>query len=279
MNITNCIQHDSNHLLTPSGTALEGYPCLEMLIRCHTNKKAAYVNSINETRKFWISRGRNDIALMSFDENDYMLREAKKIACRSKLSITMKMLAIYADGNEHCYRDCWQTLFPQKSEGHDIDCWRSLENNGFIKFSSKHKYGRKYYIITGTGREMLAVCEVNYIYHRIARWFKIDEDDRAFEMIRGDMAGEDASNDMNIESFITLLEELFNPMSKMHMLGSCFKFMDNVVKMTKTEPEFYEKVTSPEVMAWLNSHKHYPGVEAYIKILAKIAKKQLKQAA
>lgn len=194
--------------------------------------------------------------------------------------VTMKMLKIYEDGNEHHYTDVCRELFPDKSYGHDIDCWRSLVKRGMISFSSKHSHGKMFYKISDFGREVLSIVEANRLYSRISRWFKVDDDDRCTAMMEADLRGEEAWKDLLPESFIELFEALFNPTSSLRRIGSCYRWMNNTVWLIKSNNEFYQKIDCPEVMSWLQEHKDiYRGIDKFLNIVYKAKKKWEKKAA
>lgn len=236
--------HDSNNLLMPSTMAFEDFPLLEK-----------FAQQTNAQVNYW-----------------HYYKKALALAHATKGQVTMKMLLIYADGNEHSWQEVSTKLFPN-NPGKDIDCWRSLEERELITFSSKGKYGRKFYRITYFGREVLRVLDVNNVYFRVVRWFKLDEDKIIPAMMKADLNGEESWKDTLPESIIALLEALFNPTSKMHKLGSCYRWMNNVVWLVKHSQEFFEKIVHPDVTDWLDSHMHYYGVEKFYKILDKIAER------
>jgi DNA-binding PadR family transcriptional regulator len=205
-------------------------------------------------------------------------KKAYNLAHATKGQVTMKMLMMYADGNEHSWQEVSNTLFP-RDPGKDIDCWRSLKDRNLIAFSSKGPYGRKFYRITELGKDILNVLDVNDAYLNVIRWFKVDEDETIKMLIQADLNGEDTWKCTSPEAFNNMLEALFNPESKMHKLGSCYKWMNNVMNVLKSNSEFYDKMVRPEVMSWLNSHTYYHGVNAFITKLEKIGKKKMKNAA
>ena len=194
--------------------------------------------------------------------------------------VTMKMLKIYEDGNEHHYTDVIHILFPDRGYGHDIDCWRSLVKRGMISLSSKHSHGKMFYKISDFGREVLSIVEANRLYSRISRWFKVDDDDRCAAMMEADLRGEEAWKDLLPESFIELFEALFNPTSSLRRIGSCYRWMNNTVWLIKSNNEFYQKIDCPEVMTWLQEHKNiYRGIDKFLNIVNKAKKKWAKKAA
>jgi len=243
--------HDANEILEPSTRTFAGYPFLQ--------------THAMMTREIYSCYG---------NYNDpYGLREAINLSHATAGLVAMKMLMMYADGNEHHWREISSKLFPDKGYGHDIDCWRSLIDRSLISFSSKHAHGMKFYKITSFGREVLDIIKANDPYFRVVRWFKIDEDEVIPAMMQADLQGEEAYRDAEPEAFINLLECLFNPGSGMRRLGSAYRWMNTVVRLIKTNCMFFEKFTMPEVTGWLDSHKHYYGIEKFYKILDKVAER------
>ena len=192
--------------------------------------------------------------------------------------VTVNMLNVYHDGNEHHYKDVLQALFPGKPYGHDYDCWKSLVFKKLIKFSSKHSYGSKYYEITPLGREVLEIANANQAYFRIMRWFKIKGEDIYAAMMKADLNGEESWKDLLPETMLELFKQLFDPDSKMRQLGSAYRWMNNVINLLKNDNDFYEKATVPEVMDWIESHRSSNiEVQNFFNVLAKIQKRKAKK--
>ena len=186
--------------------------------------------------------------------------------------VTVKMLNFYRDGNEHHYRDICKALFPDKNIGHDYDIWKSLVKHHMIAFSSKHKHGSMFYKITPAGEEVLAVADANQPYYRVMRWYGMEEDEMISEMVKADLNGEEAYKDRDPETLIALLEELFNPSSKMRTLGSAYRWMNKVIDCLKRNSTFYDDMTSEEVMKWLEASKDkWPEIYAYLNVLRKVS--------
>lgn len=245
---------DSYQILKPSRPTFDGYPLMKD--KAQKIVKCVWTNSYGE--KYGSIKYDGPAEVMNFAHQVFG-------------TITMKMLAVYADGNEHHYREICNKLFPDKGYGHDIDCWRSLENRGLIAFSSTHARGLKFYKITDLGREVLRAVDANRPYFRVVHWFKMKGKDITVEMMKADLNGEESWKDTLPETVINMLEQLFNPASDMHKLGSCYRWMNNVVWLVKHNQEFFEKIVHPDVTDWLDSHKHYYGVEKFYKILDRVA--------
>lgn len=204
-------------------------------------------------------------------------REARNLSYAVSGQVTMKMLAVYADGNEHHYDEVCKAL--DLAYGHDIDCWRSLIDRSMIGFSSKKGHGRKYYTITDFGKEVLRVVEANQVYFRVARWYKIKGEDVFTAMMKADLAGEESWKDLLPESLTALLDALFNPSSKIRQLGSAYRWMNNFMYLLKTNDEFYQKIDCPEVLSWLQQNKsRYPAISRFLKIFNRMQKKRAKAA-
>lgn len=205
---------------------------------------------------------------------NYGLTESLNLIYATSGQVTMKMLKVYEDGNEHHYSEVCNAL--DLSYGHDIDCWRSLEKRGLIAFSSKHSRGKKYYRITPFGQEVLEIIAANQVYYRIARWFKI-KGDPTVEMMKADLAGEESWKDMLPETFNALLEALFNSSSRIRQIGSAYRWMNNLMYLLKTNPEFREKINNPETQAWIDGHINvYPGLAAFALKIKNVNKKTAK---
>lgn len=187
--------------------------------------------------------------------------------------VAVKMLSFYRDGNEHHYRDICKALFPGKNVGHDYDIWKSLVNHCLIAFSSKHSHGSMFYKITLAGEEALAIADANQPYYRVMRWYVMEEDEMISEMVKADLNGEEAYKDRDPKTLIALLEELFNPSSKMRTLGSAYRWMNKVIDCLKENSTFYDDMTSEEVMKWLEDSKDkWPEIYAYLNVLHKVSK-------
>ena len=211
--------------------------------------------------------------------DSYGAREVANLIHSTSSHMAMKMLQIFEDGHEHHYREIVEKLFPEKGYGHDLDCFRSLENRKMIKFSSKHSHGMKFYRITDFGREMLKVVKANQVYFRVARWFKIKGEDICTAMMKADLNGEESWKDLLPETLITLLESLFNPASEIRLLGSAYRWMNNFMYLLKTNDEFYEKIDNPDVLAWLQANKaKYSSIETFLNKFSRMQKKRAKAA-
>ncbi len=198
---------------------------------------------------------------------------AKNLSYAVAGQVTMKMLKVYADGNEHHYNEVCDSL--DLAYGHDIDCWRSLISRNMIALSSKKAYGRKFYTITDFGKEILHVIEANNVYFRIARWFKIKGEDMYSAMLKADLAGEESWKDLLPESIVDFLEALFNPSSEIRRLGSAYRWMNNFMYLLKNNDDFYDKIDNPEVMSWLEQNKdRYPAASRFLLMFNKMQKKK-----
>ena len=247
--------HDNYGILVPRGIYFIKCPCLTE----HSMKS----KQVRDT--WWLDNSQNHY-------ENYGRREALNLAHATSSHITMKMLAVYRDGNEYHYHDVCKAL--NIAQGHDIDCWRSLVDRGLIAFSSKRSYGKQYFRITPFGQEVLEIVNANQVYYRVARWFKIKGDDVFTAMMKADLNGEESWRDLLPETINALLEALFNPQSRIHQIGSVYRWMNNFMYLVKSNREFLEKVNVPETRAWLDSHMtSYPGVATFLKKLARINKK------
>lgn len=256
--------HDNYGILDQSHSPLDGYPMLKK----HSRK--------NRMVRFYDWHDNNKVKSRI---DNYGLREAMNLAHATTGHVTMKMLKIFEDGNEHNYREIVEKLFPEKGYGHDIDCYRSLENRGMIEFSSKHSHGQKFYKITDFGQEILRVVQTNQVYFRVARWFKIKgETDICTAMMKADLNGEESWKDLLPETLIAFLNALFNPNSEIHKLGSVYRWMNNFMYLLKTNDEFYEKIDCPEVLAWLQENKdNNVSVARFLVKFQKMQKKRAKK--
>lgn len=191
--------------------------------------------------------------------------------------VTMKMLKIFADGNEHHYDDILLALFPGKSKGYDIDCFNGLKYNCFIEFSSKHTYGKMYYKITKLGKEMLKICEVNQPYYRIFRWIRFKGNDLFQAMMKEDLNGGNTSMDLTPESMLELLKNIFDKNSKMRKIGSAYRWLNNVINAYKQNDEAYSLINSELVEKWMNENSlTNPEINRFKTRIEKIKKNRLK---
>lgn len=250
---TNEVYKDSHGILEPSSSILKDCPLL--------------CSKASKTKTY----GWTDTVFYPYT------RKIKALRFAVASHVAMKFLLAYEDGNEHAYRDVTASL--SMPVGHDIDCWRSLCDLDMIALSSKGRYGLQYFTITDIGREVLSIVKANQVYWRIARWFKLDDDKVIQAMVQADLNGEESWKDLMPEAFTALLEGLFNPDSDLHRVGSCYRWMNNVMRLLKEKNEFFEKFNCPEVNAWLKENSHYYGIEKFSKKLANIAKKKMKAAA
>ena len=190
--------------------------------------------------------------------------------------VGIKMLKLCNEHGTCSYMQMLKALFPDKKYGHDKTLWDSLRTRKLIELSHKGKYREEFYKLTDLGKEVLEIVKINYKYYRIARWFNIDEDKLYVEMLNADLKGEEAYCDLDPATFIELLEVLFNIDSDMHKVGSCYRWMNNIIKAIKTDSSFCKKISDSVVIDWIGSHKYLHGVEKVDKILAKAQKKHLK---
>lgn len=257
---------DSNNILKPSSNMLCGSNYAKLHAKMLVTKTYTWPYSYNGKTTNWADRP----------------YECKVRALRFALpsQVVMKMLKVYGDGNSHSYQDVCRAL--GFYEGRDIDSWRSLIDIGAIDFSYKGPRGRQFFKITGLGREVLSIVNANNAYYRIVRWFKMkgSEDDKIAAMMHADLNGEEAWKDMLPEAFIALLEALFNESSELHAIGSCWRWMNNIVSLMKNDASFFEKLDVPEVHAWLQSNAgNYYGIETFMSLMAKAKKKHAKKQA
>lgn len=191
-----------------------------------------------------------------------------------KGTVTMKMLAIYADGKEHH----WDEINPKIGipKGNDIECWHSLIHRNLIAFSSKHERGRKFYTITPLGKDILRVTEINHVFYRIARWFKMKGDIYSkFLMADVNDTTDSPIVDLVPENFLALAKALFDPSSELNRIGSSYKWMNSFVWLTKNSRNFYEQFYTPEVLDWIKNAPYAPA-KRFLPILAKAQKKWAK---
>lgn len=248
--------HDCYRILTPRSIYFLNCPCL-----------SEHAAKTREVKKWNFIEHTCTIACVN-----YGLQDALRLIHATSGKVTMKMLGVYRDRNEHHYNDVCDTLgFPH---GHDIDCWRSLVDRGLIAFSSKHAYGKRYYKITPFGEEVLGIVDANQVYYRVARWYKIKGEDVFTAMMKADLNGEESWKDLLPESINALLEALFNHQSRIHQIGSAYRWMNNFMYLVKSNNEFLEKVNAPETRSWLDEHKDkYASIRIFLKKLDQINKK------
>ena len=254
---------DSYQILKPTSNVFDGYPCIKARARQYTKYKAIYAWNGNQP---------------VFEEkiNDFGLKNAKSFMHRHANQATMKMLKCFEDGDALSYRyHVLPTVFPGMPVGHDIDCFKGLINTKLIKFSHKGSHGLKLFKITDLGREVCKIADINNIFYRVVRWFKIDDEDEMIAaMMKADLNGEESYKDTMPETIIELLENLFNPESEMHKIGCCYRFMNNLINYLKRYDGLFEKFDVPEIDAWLNEHVgKYHGVDAFLKIFNQIKRK------
>ena len=230
-----CKVSDSYRILDPSYMDLGDFPEFE---RYSITRKPWYIESLTT----------DDIA-------KYSIEKTKSKIYSINGTVTMKMLKIFADGNEHHYDDIWLALFPDKNKGHDIDCFNGLKDNCFIEFSSKHAHGKMYYKITELGKEMLKICDVNQPYYRIFRWIKFKGNNIYEAMMKADLQyGENTSMDLSDESMLDLLKNIFDKTSKMRKIGSAYRWLNNVINAYKQNDQVYSLINSELVEKWMNEN-------------------------
>ena len=189
------------------------------------------------------------------DSASRSISETKSKIYSTNGTVTMKMLKIFEDGNEHHYDNIWSALFPDKNKGHDIDCFRGLINNKFIAFSSKHNHGKMFYKITPIGRDVLKICDVNQPYCRIFRWIKFKGNNIYEAMMKADLQrGENTSMDLSDESMLDLLKNIFDKTSKMRKIGSAYRWLNNVINAYKQNDQVYSLMNSELVVNWMNDN-------------------------
>ena len=207
--------------------------------------------------------------------NYFGLKNAIALMHRHQGQIVSKMLLCYIDGDALSYRHVHARLFPSESIGHDKDTFKSLIDMDLIAFSHKGPRGLKLYKITDLGKEVCKIIAINYKFYRIIRWFKIDDENaRITAMMNADLCGEDTQHDTSSNVIIELLEELFDPASKMHDVGSCFRIMNSLMSCLKQHRELFNKFDALEVQEWLHQHAStYFGISKFIDIFNKIKNK------
>ena len=249
---------DNYKILEPTSTILTSFNKLDEYSRAYTREYDYWTSQYKLTNKTHSKIARN----LSYAVSG---------------QVTMKMLAVYADGNKHHYDEVGRAL--GLTYGHDIDCWRSLISRSMIILSSKKAHGRKYYTITDFGKEVLRVVEANQVYFRVARWYKIKGEDVFTAMMKADLAGEESWKDLLPESLTALLDALFNPNSQLRLLGSAYRWMNNFMYLLKTNDEFYQKIDCPEVLSWLQQNEsRYSAISRFLKIFNRMQKKRAKAA-
>ena len=252
--------HDSYRILKPR--SIYFYNCPELTKLMHKTS----------TYQTWDS----SIGRFSWMAYNVGMKQALNLMHATLSQVTIKMLDVYRDGKEHNYREVCKVM--GLAYGHDIDCWRSLDSRGMIEFTSKHERGLKFYTITPLGKEVLEIADANQAYMRIARWFKLENKgkDITIEMMNADLKGENAWQDLMPEAVNAMLEGLFNPSSRMHQIGSAYRWMNNIAYLTKRSVRFVETLSAPETMAWLRGHMNkYSGIAKFLGMLKKSQKKFL----
>lgn len=179
----------------------------------------------------------------------------KSLLHSTRATITMKMLLVYADGNEHHFKEMSKAC--NIPEGNDIDCWKSLINRGLIAYSSTHERGSKYYTITSFGKFIVdVVIKSNDIFYKPIRWFKnIDDNDVYANMLNGDVnSNECALDDTSPEAILNMVKALLDPSSMLYKLGTVCKWMNIFMYVLKSSKEFYSHANVPEVNEWLDAN-------------------------
>lgn len=211
-------------------------------------------------------------------EEDFSgLRKAYNLAHATLGQVTMRMLDFYRDGKPHHYSDVCKHL--GFSYGTDIDCWNSLRSRDLIANTMTTSSGKKFYTITENGREVLSLIDANHVYFRVARWFKIKGEDVYTAMVKSDINGTDAWEDLMPQSIINMLDSLFYTTSRLHQIGSVYRWMNNIMYLVKTSSVFREKLLEPEVVKWMLAHKddkQYYGLSTFISKFNR-TQKRLKQ--
>lgn len=191
------------------------------------------------------------------------VREAYNLCHMTNGKTVMKILRLYADGQDHHYSEISAVLFPGKGPGHDIDSFKSLINRGMVKFAGKGKRGRMLYKITPFGQEILKICDMNDVYYKPMRWFCMDEDEMFTNMLKADMGDDDTGYDTSPEALLNLMKQIFDVNSPIAKLGSRYRWFNKFMQKLLTNQSFYETVNAPETNAWLDEHKDDPEVSKF----------------
>ena len=201
------------------------------------------------------------------DARNRLKNEVKTLLSSTRGTITMKMLLVHEDGNEHHFNEMAKAC--NIPNGNDIDCYRSLIDRGMIAFSSKHSRGSKYYKITDFGKFIIRIIKTNDVFYRCARWFKNQDEDSIYKnMLNSDVnTNECALDDISAESVLNMVKALLDLSSDIHKIGSACKWMNTFMYLLKSSKEFYGYVDIPEVNAWLdaNANLNYATKQFYPK--------------
>ena len=248
--ITSMLQmRDPNGILDPSIADFSRYPCL-----LQYSKKTSSEWQYDPLRRCAVQA-----------EYASGLKDAMNLVHSTSGLVTMKMLMMYADGNEHCWHEISDKMFPGYGYGHDIDCWRSIQKRGLIDFHSKRDRGKKFYVLSSLGKEVLDIAKKNDVCFRVLRWFKLDEDEIIPAMMKADLQGEESYKDTEPEAVIAMLQALFDRASAIRQLGSAYRWMNMIARFMKKSSSFYKMMRMPEVVAWIDAHSSSHEVDAFRK--------------
>lgn len=195
----------------------------------------------------------------------------------------IKFLKIFEDCKHHSYQDIYdEFLLPHgKPYGNDKDTFMILVKKNLIEEDGKGLKGTKLYKITDFGKEILRIASVNNRVHRVLKHFTKFSDDAVWaDIISTALTSEDYVSDDDPKIVNIMLDEILCPGSNMQQIGSHYFWCKQLVKCMKKSKEFYELLSSPEVVDHISKMaKEIPGFVQLDQMLKKTAKKIAKNVA
>jgi hypothetical protein len=210
-------------------------------------------------------------------DSDYTYCKFKKYVSLSQAMLFVRLLMPFKNDAVLSYNDVFPIVFDTSrySLGHDKDSFLSLLSKKLICFDHKGKYKRPYYKITPLGKKVCEIAEINSIAYKVLRHvMKLDsknENAVCATMIKIDTNPEYFS-DLLPETFVSLLDELFNEKSKMHEIGSYAYWCSKLVKCLKDNKFFFDMFVCDEVNAYLRENESNHAVSNFKHLLEKLRK-------
>ncbi len=176
------------------------------------------------------------------------------------LKVTRNLLYIkflmFIDKHPKCsYHEIWQNvIYPllKKDKGHDIDLVKNMVFEGLTYIADYGKYRAPLYSTTELGKRILSIVEVNEDIYRVVRHFTVDPEEYATKIINEDLMGDGESwNDLSVDTVNNMLDELFDPDSRVQDIGSHFYWINKIMSVYKASKDFRDLLRKPETTEFI----------------------------
>lgn len=204
-----------------------------------------------------------------------------KYLSRTTGQMYVKMMNVIDKCGDASYHEIYnQVLKPLgKPFGNDALSFRGIADNGLMELDHLGKYKRKFFSLTPLGKMVLEIAKANDVAYKPLRHFMKFKDTLDEERMISIQMSPDSMLDIMPETFVKMLDELLNPSSKLHEIGSYAYWLNKLVECLKKSKPFLDEFNCPEVKTWIESNMTNVYVQRFNKLFQKILKKQSKMAA